>query len=158
LATALIFSKTGHDFASIVRYPVYMSFRDTYSNEVLESRRTRSQRARFWGKVVSIVLMVTVAVTLRTEPQLRSALVSAAMAGVMQVTGRSVPASSPDFTTAFQAIPVATSAAEGSKRVRDKIKINRPGSNVDTVPRQVDMQAIARDLQKSMAEFNLNGG
>lgn len=83
-----------------------MSFRDVYSNEVLESRRARSQRARFWGKVVSIVLMLTVAVTLRTEPQLRSALVSAAMAGALQV----------------------------------------------------DMQALSRDLQKSMAAFNRNGG
>ncbi|MFY0646769.1 hypothetical protein [Sulfitobacter geojensis] len=130
-----------------------MSFRDVYSNEVLESRRARSQRARFWGKVVSIVLMLTVAVTLRTEPQLRSALVSAAMAGAMQVTGRSVPATSPDFTAASANTPPPASGT----RVRDRIKINRPGSGADAAPQQVDMQALARDLQKNMAAFNRNG-
>ncbi|WP_281991355.1 hypothetical protein [Sulfitobacter geojensis] len=134
-----------------------MSFRDVYSNEVLESRRARSQRARFWGKVVSIVLMLTVAVTLRTEPQLRSALVSAAMAGAMQLTGRSVPATSPDFTAAFQAIPADTPLPASDTRVRDRIKINRPGSDANTAPQQVDVQALARDLQKSMAAFNRNG-
>lgn len=134
-----------------------MSFRDIYSNEVLESRRARSQRARFWGKVVSIVLMLTVAVTLRTEPQLRSALVSAAMAGALQVTGRSVPATSPDFTAAFQAIPADTPLPASDTRVRDRIKINRPGSDANTAPQQVDVQALARDLQKSMAAFNRNG-
>ncbi|WP_386625464.1 hypothetical protein [Sulfitobacter geojensis] len=134
-----------------------MSFRDIYSNEVLESRLARSQRARFWGKVVSIVLMLTVAVTLRTEPQLRSALVSAAMAGAMQVTGRSVPATSPDLTAAFQAVPANTPPPASGTRVRDRIKINRPGSGADAAPQQVDMQALARDLQKKMAAFNRNG-
>lgn len=134
-----------------------MSFRDVYSNEVLESRRARSQRARFWGKVVSIVLMLTVAVTLRTEPQLRGALVSAAMAGAMQLTGRSVPATSPNFTAAFQANPADTPLPASDTRVRDRIKINRPVSDANTAPQQVDVQALARDLQKSMAAFNRNG-
>ncbi len=75
-----------------------MSFGDTYKEEVLQSRRTRSQRAGFWAKVVSFVLMIVVAATLRSEPELRHALIAAGTDGVLSVTGRqstSAPVSTP---------------------------------------------------------------
>lgn len=65
-----------------------MSFSDTYKEEVLQSRRTRSQRAGFWAKVVSFVLMIMVAATLRSEPELRQAVVAAGTDTVLKVTGR----------------------------------------------------------------------
>lgn len=143
-----------------------MSFREIYANEVLEQRRTRAQRARFWGKVVSLVLMLTIAVTLRTEPQLRRALISAAMAGAMQVTGRSVPAATPDlperFQDGFQAMsartPAPAPAPANSTGIRDRIKVNRPGAALAPTPAQIDMQAVAQELQNNLSSHRLNGG
>ncbi|MGC1503094.1 MAG: hypothetical protein WA782_03035 [Sulfitobacter sp.] len=137
-----------------------MSFRDIYSNEVLESRRTRSQRARFWGKIVSILLMLTVAVTLRTEPQLRGALISAAMAGAMHVTGRSVPASSPDVPVAFAAPPHSSPEPVGNTKIRDRIKVNRPGSSSAPVhaPARVDVQSLMPEVQENPRAYRANGG
>ena len=65
-----------------------MSFDETYHHEVLKSRRTRSDRARFWAKVVSFVLMITFAATLRSEPQLRNALVEGGTQVVLSLTGK----------------------------------------------------------------------
>ncbi len=139
-----------------------MSFREIYANEVLEQRRTRAQRARFWGKVVSLVLMLTIAVTLRTEPQLRRALISAAMAGAMQVTGRSVPAATPDlperFQDGFQAMSARTPAPANSTGIRDRIKVNRPGAALAPTPAQIDMRAVAQELQNNLSSHRLNGG
>ncbi|MEW9920820.1 hypothetical protein AB2B41_14495 [Marimonas sp. MJW-29] len=74
-----------------------MSFAETYSEEVIETRRIRAQRARFWARIVSLMLMITVAATLHSEPRLRAALMTAAINGVMALTGGSfVPVTSPE--------------------------------------------------------------
>ncbi len=65
-----------------------MTFLENYRYEVLQSRRTRRTRALFWAKVLSLMLMILFAVTLRSEPQLRQALTSAAMETAMKVAGR----------------------------------------------------------------------
>lgn len=68
-----------------------MSFAETYSHEVIETRRIRAQRARFWAKLISLLLMITVAAVLRSEPQLRTALMSAAVDGVTALRGTDTP-------------------------------------------------------------------
>lgn len=105
-----------------------MSFSDVYANEVLESRRTRSDRARFWAKIVSFLLMITVAVTLRSDPQLRVALISAAMNGVSNVMGTAQgPVVRIPNVQATQAQP-DTHAGPPKTGVR----VNRPG--IDQMP------------------------
>lgn len=71
-----------------------MSFAETYSHELLETRRIRSQRARFWSKIVSLALMLTLGAVFYSEPQLRFALMQAGTKGVMQLTGRSAAGAS----------------------------------------------------------------
>jgi len=73
---------------SLPRSLLAMSFQDVYHNEVLVSRRTRSQRASFWAKILGVVLMIVIGATLRSEPQLRQALVTAGMDGVAAVSGQ----------------------------------------------------------------------
>lgn len=115
-----------------------MSFEETYQAEVLQSRRTRSQRAHFWAKITGFALMLTIAVTLRSEPEFRMAIIEAGMAGVMAVTGKVAPAS-PDRSNA-PLLPqrVATSSQETSSsadsnnrvraRPRDAVPVNRFGA------------------------------
>lgn len=99
-----------------------MSFREIYANEALEQRRTVAQRARFWSKILSFLLMLTVALTLHTEPRLANALMTAAMEAGMEVTGRSTPG------------PV------GSTGLRDRVKVNRPDRALIHAPDQVDIR------------------
>ena len=65
-----------------------MTFCNTYAEEVLQSRRTRSQRAGFWAKVVSVLLAVTLIATFRSESELRQELTLAASDAVLKLTGR----------------------------------------------------------------------
>ena len=113
-----------------------MSFSDTYSQEVLHSRQVRSQRARFWAKIVSIALMITTAAVLHSEPQLRQAIMTAGMDGIMNLTGRTKPtppaSATPDFAS-LQALmqqalaqPVQPQTSQPA-HPRDAVRVNRPG-------------------------------
>lgn len=89
------------DFASITHS---MSFAETYNHEVIETRRIRAQRARFWAKLISLLLMITIAAVLRSEPQLRSALMGAAVDGVTALRGE---------TASAQAAPIPSGQTPG---------------------------------------------
>lgn len=104
--------------------PPAMSFADTYGQEVIESRRIRSERARFWAKLVGFALMLLVAVTLRSEPELRSALVSAGVERLMALRGEAQP-------DAGLAIPSQVSAptSDGdANRVMELLERMQPGT------------------------------
>ena len=114
-----------------------MTFKDTYADAVLESRRIRSQRAGFWAKVVGLLLVLTIGATLRSEPQLRLALMSAGMDAVMAMTGRAPPEPQPtqpavpDLSALRSLLP---NAQQQTTPVDDTppdsgIKINRPGAS-----------------------------
>lgn len=140
-----------------------MSFADTYGHEVLESRRTRSQRAGFWAKLVSLMLMVLVAVTLRSEPELRRALIEASITAGMQITGRAAPQTrSTGAGTFVSAAPATSAPPRSSTGLRDRIKVNRPTSG-NTLPGgsgqgQIDALGIAQGLQGGLSSFDANGG
>jgi hypothetical protein len=120
-----------------------MSFQDVYHNEVLLSRRTRSQRSHFWAKVVGVVLMVIIGATLRSEPQLRQALFTAGMDGVAAASGAvqapsqvSQPAYQLPDTSQMQGMFAQTQNAQPGApvqtkvvaRPRDAVRVNRHGA------------------------------
>ena len=115
--------------------PYCMTFSDTYAQEVLQSRRTRSQRAGFWAKIVSILLAVTVIATFRSEPELRQGLTLAASDAVLKLTGRqaalSAAASRKSSGTngsALQEMMQKQGAMPQPDMGRlDAVKVNRPG-------------------------------
>ncbi|MCX7558947.1 hypothetical protein OS190_05155 [Sulfitobacter sp. F26204] len=139
-----------------------MSFAETYGQQVLESRRTRSQRAHLGAKIVSLLLMLLVAVTLRTEPELRSALLEAAMEAAMKATGRDRPPPAASNAAPFAGTMSAGTESGSNISLRDRIKVNRPlsgstlqgGINQD----QVDPQGLAQDLGHRLSTFGANGG
>lgn len=118
------------------RTPDAMNFQATYQAEVLQSRRTRSQRAHFWAKVIGIVLMITIGATLRSEPQLRQAIMNAGMDGVMAVTGQEMPAAQGQSTYPADMAAMQGLLAEASRMQEtttpqnhptDAVKVNRHG-------------------------------
>ena len=130
-----------------------MTFSENYRYEVLQSRRTRRTRALFWAKVLSLLLMILVAVTMRSEPHLRQALTSAAMEAAMNVAGKVTQAQAepsasvpddmdrvPDPSQMMRYLPtLMDSMAEETKVLREEtdrapqgIKINRPGVAQDS--------------------------
>ncbi len=94
----------------------FMDFKDIYADEVLEARRDRSKRARFWAKIVSLVLVLTVASTLRSEPQLRLALMSAGVDGISALRGSS-DSGGPSFMKTWMAN--AQSQAQRQNRIAE---------------------------------------
>lgn len=125
-----------------------MSFADIYNHQVFESRRTRSQRAQFWARVVSLALMLMVGVVLRTEPDLRRALAEAGMSAVMQVTGRS---------TALAAAQDPAADPSTITRPKDRIKVNRPATDA-SLSTQSDTQGLANQVQGRLSSTGVNGG
>ncbi len=110
---------------------VKMAFEETYQAEVITSRRIRSQRVQFWAKALGVLLMIMIAAILRSEPELRSKLTTAAMDGVMAVTGSSGSASSNTFGNS----PSTFSGGE----------------------RTVSPTSEARRLQRVLSEINAGG-
>ena len=113
-----------------------MRFSETYSEAVRETRRIRAQRAGFWAKWVSLALLITIGATLRSEPGLRQALMSAGMDAVMALTG-SVPPSSRSTadTTDLEALLQQAHAMAPSEQDPDSqeaVKVNRPGISAGT--------------------------
>ena len=70
-----------------------MEFAQTYRHEVIQSRRDRSRRARFWSRIVGIVLMLTIAAVLKMEPDLRRALSEAGTNAILQIASKPDPIS-----------------------------------------------------------------
>ncbi|KIN70879.1 hypothetical protein Z945_3343 [Sulfitobacter noctilucae] len=126
-----------------------MTFSENYTFEVLQSRRIRRQRALFWAKILSFMLMILVAVTLRSEPQLRMALFTAVTDAGMRVMGKTDQAvvqtdesqlsdmlQNPDLKEVMQAAPMQFTAPPSEVQApatRDnsqgnRIKVNRPGA------------------------------
>lgn len=106
-----------------------MTFAGTYRDEVIASRRDRSRRAFFWAKVTSIVLMLTIAVTLRAEPDLRRLLMSAGMdaiAGFARIKAGNRAAALP--------VDVSTPDAQQTLLPRSRIKVNRPAEPLVLTP------------------------
>ncbi len=113
-----------------------MAFEDIYRSEVLQSRRDRSRRSLFWARVLGIMLMLTIGLTLRSEPDLRRALMEAGMNGIARIAGR-------DSGT-----QVPQPAALGG--LRDRVKVNRHLGGA-TPPAANETQATADDLGRSLA-------
>lgn len=122
-----------------------MSFAETYAEERLESRRIRAERARFWAKCVSLILMLTVALALRSEPQLRQALMSAGVDGIAALAGQKPGRATPDLGEAelaalqeWQARLDAGAGVEPAPQpqtgLRDAVKVNRFGTESATSP------------------------
>ncbi|NNE51112.1 MAG: hypothetical protein HKN30_01765 [Sulfitobacter sp.] len=110
-----------------------MEFSDTYREQVILSRSDRSRRAMFWSRILGILLMLLVAVILRTEPQLRSDLLRVGIETAMKLTQRYDP----------QALPV-----RGSEETENGVRINRPG----TFPRSTDdVLETAREVGKRLS-------
>jgi hypothetical protein len=105
-----------------------MGFTDTYREHVIACRRDRARRAIFISRVLGIMLMVTLGFALRSEPQLRSALLSAAM-DVMEKS-RGAVAASEGGSASWSAVSTAepdrsVSVATGPTGLRDRVKVNR---------------------------------
>ncbi len=127
-----------------------MSFEETYQAEVLQSRRTRSQRALFWAKIVGFALMLTIGAVLRSEPQLRQAIMGLGMDAIKTASDTKSPAQSapsgvpiagtPDISQigallsqmqgTQAAAPPAPDPAVGKPTTgfRDAVRVNRHGS------------------------------
>ncbi len=128
-----------------------MSFAGTYHEEVIASRRDRSRRAFFWAKVTSIALMLTIAVALRAEPELRRVLMGAGMEAVQSFAG---PQREGEFLAHASAQPFLqsqTSEPEQSHLPRSRVKVNRPEPLLEpsaSSPISTDMQQLYRQLQQ----------
>lgn len=116
----------------------HAEFSEIYRTEVLQSRRDRSRRAFFWARIVGLALMLTIGATLRSEPELRSALARAGMDAVMTVAGRSQPD------------PRVAQISSSEDLPKSRIKINRFGSSSGKPETQVDAQALAQELGRAM--------
>ncbi len=93
-----------------------MGFAEIYRNEVLQSRRDRARRAFFWARLIGLVLMVTVAAALRSEPGLTRQLMLAAMDAVKPAVHQG--------DVGFQA--QGADGAPDKRLPTSRIKINRP--------------------------------
>lgn len=130
-------SHLGHEFAAFCGHDAGMSFAETYSHELLETRRIRSQRARFWAKIVSFALMLTLGATFYSEPQLRQAIMQTGMQGVMSLSGRSaaVPQTSVALPTDLAALQNQLQQDQtGAPQVSTGIKVNRFGPDSSARP------------------------
>ncbi len=116
-----------------------MSLSEIYRHEVLQSRRDRSRRAFFWARIMGLALMLTIGATLRSEPQLRSAIARAGMDVVLKASG---PA---------QSTQTASLAPDSSTLPTSRVKVNRFGTPAATPGQQLDTQALAQHLGRALA-------
>lgn len=123
-----------------------MSFAEVYSEEVIETRRIRAQRARFWARIVSLLLMITVAATLHSEPRLRAALFSAAIDGLLSFN-RTEAAT---FETSTPPLGNAPHPAADHEGLMELLKQLQPGNLGSAAPSQSAPEASAhpRDTVK----------
>ncbi len=121
-----------------------MSFKETYRNEVLQSRRDRSRRAFFWARITGLVLLLTIGATLRSDPELGRALAVAGMDAVMDIAGNTQAAQMPQRGPDQTAMP------------KSVVKVNRFGSPAPASDQTVDAQAMAKDLGRAMAAQGIN--
>ncbi|MGC1495574.1 MAG: hypothetical protein WA790_07185 [Sulfitobacter sp.] len=121
-----------------------ISLSEIYRHEVLQSRRDRSRRAFFWARVMGLVLMVTIGATLRSEPELRSAIARAGMDAIVAASGSTQPTQT------------AALAPDNSTLPKSRVKVNRFGSPAATPDQQLDTQALAQQLGRAMAAQNLS--
>ncbi len=128
-----------------------MSFAGTSQEEIITSRRDRSRRAFFWAKITSVVLILTIAVTLRAEPDLRRLLMGAGMNAVMRFANIN-HGEDPAALPAGLPFPQAQAAqAEQSQLPRSKVKVNRPAPRLDpgtSSPILPQMQQLYRQLRQ----------
>tara|TARA_R110002124_G_scaffold20886_2_gene81200 strand:+ start:747 stop:1184 length:438 start_codon:yes stop_codon:yes gene_type:complete len=141
-----------------------MEFAETYRYEVIQSRRDRSRRALFWSRILGIVLMLTIAGVLRSEPDLRRALSTAGSDAILAIAGRN---GAP--TPAPMALPKGTDdqTVHVSTRPRDRIKVNRPTQSERTLGPQtggsptmppdfannVDPEALSNMVQQQLKQM-----
>ena len=160
-----------------------MSFSETYRAEVLQSRRDRSRRAFFWSRILGLVLMITIAVALRTEPDLRRAISSAAMDGVARLAGldrsggTDVQGGTAFAQNSRQGVlrpqaspfnPANPQPGAGARLPASKVKVNRPGftpafqptefttpdgQTID--PRSIDPAAMATQIQRVLESISI---
>lgn len=128
-----------------------MSFAGTYNEEIIASRRDRSRRAFFWAKITSVLLMLTIAVTLRAEPELRRVLMDAGMDAVMRFANMQ---NGEDRRTAQANLPFPQAQAvqaPQSQLPRSTVKVNRPAPQLDpglSSPISPEMQQLYRQIQQ----------
>jgi hypothetical protein len=123
-----------------------MTFAETYCEERLINRRSRSRKARIAGRIIGFGLSACLIVALRTDPQLRSMVedtvlsviggTSTAHANVEGVSADAIsslgyqPGS--EEAQRLEQLGLSGDATEDAPNVgqmpRSRIKINRPGS------------------------------
>lgn len=89
--------------------------------------------------------MVTVAVTLRSEPDLRNALVLAAMDGVSNLRGTDAP-------------KIDAPGPVAQRQLADRVKVNRFGSDTGAGRERTDVrdgQQIAQDVGQQLTNFTV---
>ena len=92
-----------------------LDFSSTYRNQVLQSRQDRSRRAIFWSRIVGVLLMLTIGVILRSEPEIRADLTNAGMDFIARLSGQETVASAAE-------VPQIN-----TRQLEDKVKVNRHG-------------------------------
>lgn len=117
-----------------------MNFANTYSEEVLQSRRDRSRRAFFWARVLSFVLMITFAATLRADPKLRNLLMESGMDAIAAIARVRDP--QPDLAALAASVKPEASTTLPTSR----IKVNRFGATAPT-----DAQSITQGSGDSLS-------
>tara|TARA_R110002094_G_scaffold191712_1_gene165985 strand:+ start:970 stop:1350 length:381 start_codon:yes stop_codon:yes gene_type:complete len=120
-----------------------MNYEDLYRENVLLSRRDRARRALLWSRIVGIVLMLSVGVVLRSEPDLRRDLMVAGMNAVARVTDTRAKAR-PDAPARAQS---SAAAPDSTLRPRDRIKVNRYA----VAPQDQDAQGLAGTVGKTLS-------
>lgn len=118
-----------------------MTFKDIYGHEVLQSRRDRSRRALFWSRIVGIVLMLTVGVVLRSEPDLRQALMTAGMNGVARFADQE-SATTAATPTQVDHVPSVRQAG----KPQDRLRVNRLMPETQTDEPSHETQTSANNL------------
>ena len=116
-----------------------MNPKESYRHEVLQSRRDRSRRAFFWARIFGLALMLTIGATLRSEPELRSALARAGMDAIKATINQTQPAQTAALAPINSSLP------------KSRVKVNRFGGSFVKADQQIDAQAIANELGRAMA-------
>ncbi|MGB3245565.1 MAG: hypothetical protein WBB25_13605 [Sulfitobacter sp.] len=117
-----------------------MGFADTYHEQVFQSRRDRARRAFFWARILGVVLMLSIGVTLRADPKLRSLLTEAGMDALASLANVANP--QPDWT------PQATASMTQAPTLMpaSRVKVNRYNNSAPA-----DAQSIAQKLGDSLS-------
>ena len=122
-----------------------MSFAETMTLEIRQSRRDRSRRALFCAKLMGICLVLLVGDILRTEPEFRAALMNNGINGMVQLMGREAPQS-------VEPQDATPQNARQSPNVlpRSTVKVNRSSgsANATSTPQTKE---IADDLGRTLS-------